>query len=105
MLFFNVPNFISSLFCTAITKRETESEREGGGGVSDILNLFLALLLLLNNSIKCIFTICTCIWNNQRGVSLQRETSLQMQILKGVRGEGSRGFSFRCAVNKLMMKS
>lgn len=30
--FFNVPNFISSLFCTAITKRETESEREGEEG-------------------------------------------------------------------------
>lgn len=64
VLFFNVPNFISSLFCTAITKREM-----GGEGVSDILNLFLALLLLLNNSIKCIFTICT--WRIIKGECLQ----------------------------------
>lgn len=51
-----------------------------------------------------IYDMHMCIWNNQRGVSFQRKTSLQMQILKGVRGEGRRGLSFRCAVNKLMMK-
>lgn len=45
-VFFNVPNFVSSLFCTAISEKDSERVAEG---VADILNLFLTLLLLLNN--------------------------------------------------------
>lgn len=54
--------------------------------MSDILNLFLALLLLLNNSIKCIFTICT--WRIIKGSVFKTENKFANANL--TRSEGSR---------------